>query len=150
MLWVSLTRGGNDEVACLVGRGCAGGVDENFGGGQVSSQGSDVVVDQDIATPGGNADLMGIRFLWAEVRYHSDMGGGLVGRYVVSVDGKQCVRSFDVFPTLHESSKFSAGCFAPGGAVLAVNASGEGVADTCFCAIGWVHDCVGKMVGKEV
>ena len=86
---------------------------------------------------------MGIRFLWEEVRYHADMGGGLVGGYVASVDGKQCVRSFEVFPTLHESSEFSAGRFAPGGAVLAVNASGEEVADMCFYASGWVHDRVG-------
>ena len=93
---------------------------------------------------------MGIRFLWAEFRYHADMGGGLVGGYVVSVDGEQCVRSFDVFSTLHDSSEFSAVCFAPGGVVLAVNASGEEVADTCFCASGWVHDRVGEMVGKEV
>ena len=52
------------------------------------------------------------------------------------------------FPTLHESSKFSAGRFAPGGSVLAVDASGEEVADTCFCAGGWVHDRVFKMLGK--
>ena len=78
------------------------------------------------------------------------MGGGLVGGYVVSVDGKQFVCSFDVFPTLHQSSEFSAGRFAPGGAVLAANASGEEVVDTCFCASGWVHDCVGKMLGKEI
>ena len=78
------------------------------------------------------------------------MGGGLVVGYVVSVDGEQCVISFDVFPTLHESSELSAGHFAPGGAVLAVNASSKEVADTCFCASGWVHDHVGEMVGKEV
>ena len=85
---------------------------------------------------------MGIRFLWAEVLYHEDMGGGLVGGYVVSVDGEQCVFNFDVFPTLHESSEFFAGRFSPGGDVLAVNASVEEVADTCFCASGWVHDRV--------
>ena len=39
---------------------------------------------------------------------------------------------------------------SPGGAVLAVNASGEEVVDTCFCASGRVHDCVGKLAGKEV
>ena len=43
----------------------------------------------------------------------------------MSEDGKQCVCYFDVFPTLHELSKFSAGRFTPGGAVLAVNASGK-------------------------
>ena len=73
---------------------------------------------------------MGIRFLWAEVRYHADMVSSLVGGNVVSADGKQCVRSFDVFPALHQSSELSAGLFVPGGAVLAVNASGEEVADT--------------------
>ena len=72
------------------------------------------------------------------------MGGGLVGGYVVYVDDKQCVCSFDVFPNFPESSELFAGCFAPGGAVLAVNASGEEVADMCFCAIGWVHDRVGE------
>ena len=87
--------------------------------------------------------------MWSEVRYHADMGGGLVVGYVVSVDGKQCVRSFEVFPTLHVSSEFFAGRFAPGGAVLAVKVSGEEVTDTCFCASGWVHDCVGEMLGKE-
>ena len=92
---------------------------------------------------------MGIRFLWAEVRYHADMGGGLVGGYVVSVDGKQFVCSFDVFPTLHQSSEFSAGRFAPGGAVLAVNVSGEEFADTRFCASDLVHDRVGEMVGRR-
>ena len=71
------------------------------------------------------------------------MGCGLVGGYIVSMDGKQCVRSFDVFPTLHEVSKFSAGRFAPGGAVLAVNTSGEEVADTYLCASGRIHDRVG-------
>ena len=74
----------------------------------------------------------------------------LVGGYVVSVDGEHCVRSFDVFPTLHESSEFSAGRFVPGGAVLAANASGKEVADTCFCASGRVHDRVGEMLGKKV
>ena len=93
---------------------------------------------------------MGIDFLWSEVRYHADMGGGFVGAYVVSVDGKQCVHSFDVFPTLHELSEFSAGCFAPGGAILDIDTSGKEVADTCFCASGWVHDRVCEMVGKEV
>ena len=93
---------------------------------------------------------MGIRFLWEEVRYHADIGGGIVGGYAVYVDGEQCVCSFDVFLTLHQSSEFSAGRFAPGGAVLAVNASGKEVADMCFCASGWVHDRVGEMVGKEV
>ena len=93
---------------------------------------------------------MGIRFLWAEVRYHADMGGSIVGGYVVSMYGEQCVCSFDVFPTLNESSEFFAGCFAPGLAVLDVNACGKEVADTCFCASGWVHDRVGGMVGKEV
>ena len=73
---------------------------------------------------------MGIEFLWSEVRYHADMGGGFVGGYVASVDGKQCLSSFNVFPTLHESFEFSAGCFTPGGDVLAVNASGEEVVDT--------------------
>ena len=86
----------------------------------------------------------------AEVRDRADMGCGLVGGYVVSVDGEQCVCSFEIFPTLHKSSKFSAGRFAPGGDVLAVNASSEEVADTCFCASGRVHDCVVKMLGKEV
>ena len=85
---------------------------------------------------------MGIGFLWSEFRYHADMGGGLVGEYIASVDGEQCVSSCDVFPTLHESSKFSAGCFAPGGAVLAVDASGEEVVDTYFYASGWVYDHV--------
>ena len=85
---------------------------------------------------------MGIDFLWLEVRYHADMGGGLVGGYVASVDGEQCVCSFDVLPNLHESSKFSAGRFTPGGAVLAFDAYGEEVADTCFCAGDWVHDRV--------
>ena len=42
-----------------------------------------------------------IVFLWSEVCYHADMGGVLVGGHVASVDGEQCVRSFDVFPTLH-------------------------------------------------
>ena len=93
---------------------------------------------------------MGIRFLWAEVRDHADIGCGLVGGYVVSVDGEKCVHSFDIFPTLHEASESSAGRFAPGGAVLAVNASGKEVTDTCFCASGQVHDRVGEMVGKEV
>ena len=68
----------------------------------------------------------------------------------MSMDVKQCVCSFDIFPTLHEASELSAGRFVPGGAVLAVNASGEEVADTCFCARGWVHDCFGELVGKEV
>ena len=77
------------------------------------------------------------------------MGGGLVGGYIASVDGKQCVCSFDVFPTLHESSEFSAGRFAPGGAVLATDASGEEVVDTCFCAGGWFHERVFEMVRKE-
>ena len=93
---------------------------------------------------------MGIRFLWAEVHNYADMGCGLVGGYVVSVDGEQFVLSFDIFPTLHESSEFSAGRFAPGGAVLDVNGSGEEVADTCFCASGQVRNRVGEMVGKEV
>ena len=93
---------------------------------------------------------MGIRFLLAEVRYHADMGCGLVGGYVASVDGEHCVRSFDVFPTLHKSSEFSVGRFAPGGVLLAVNASGKEVADTCFCAGDWVHDRVCKMSQKEV
>ena len=91
---------------------------------------------------------MGIRFLWAEIRYHADMSGSIVGGYVVFVDCEQCVCSFDVFPTLHESSELSAGRFSPDGAVLAVNASGEEFTDTCFCAGGWVHDRVGEMVGK--
>ena len=77
------------------------------------------------------------------VRDHADMDCVFVGGYVASMDGKQCVCSFDIFPNLHEASKFSAGHFAPGGAVLAVNTSGEEVADTCFCASGWVHDRVG-------
>ena len=34
--------------------------------------------------------------------------------------------------------------------VLSVDASGEEVADTCFCVSGWVHDRVCEMVGKEV
>ena len=93
---------------------------------------------------------MGIRFLWEEFRYHADIGGGIVGGYAVSVDGEQCVRSFDVFLTLHQPSELSAGRFAPGGAVLDVNASGEEVADMCFYASGWFHDRVGEMVGKEV
>ena len=58
---------------------------------------------------------MGIGFLRSEVRYHVDMGNSFVGGYVESMDDKQCVGSFDVFPTLHESSEFSAGCFASGG-----------------------------------
>ena len=91
---------------------------------------------------------MRIGFLWAEVRYHADMGGSLVGGYVASVDVEQFFHSFDIFPTLHESSEFSAGCFTPGGAVLAVDVSGEEVADTCFCASGWVDDRVCEMVGK--
>ena len=91
---------------------------------------------------------MGIRILWAEVRYHADMGCGLAGGYVVSVDGKQYVRSFDVFLTLHESSELSAGRFAPGGAVLAVNVSGKEVADTCFCVSGRVHDRFGGILWK--
>ena len=66
------------------------------------------------------------------------------------MDGEQCVRSFDIFPTLHEASEFSAGCLAPGGAVLAVNASDEEVADRCFCASVQVRDRVGEMVEKEV
>ena len=66
------------------------------------------------------------------------------------MDGEQCVCSFDVPPTLHESSGLFAGRLAPGGAVLAVDASGEKVVDTCFCAGGWVHDRVFKMLGKEV
>ena len=74
--------------------------------------------------------MMGIRFLWLEVCYHADMGGGLVGGYVTSMDGKQCVCSFGVIPTLHESSKFFAGRPAPGGHILAVDAYGEEVADT--------------------
>ena len=85
--------------------------------------------------------------MWSEVRYHTDVGGGLVGGYVASMDGEQCVCSFEVFPTLHEPSKFFAGRLAPGGAVLAVNASGEEVADTCFCAGGWVQDRVCEVVG---
>ena len=91
---------------------------------------------------------MGIGFLCLEVRYHADMGGGIVGGYVTSVDGKQCVFSFDVLPTLHESSKFFAGRLTPGGAILAVDASDEEVADTCFCAGGWVYDCVCEVVGQ--
>ena len=78
------------------------------------------------------------------------MGSGLVGGYVAYVDGEQCVCSFEVFPTLHESSEFSAGSFTPGGAVLDVNASVEEVADTCFCVDVWVHGRVCKMLGKEV
>ena len=70
------------------------------------------------------------------------MGGVLVGGYIASVDSEQCVRSCDVFPTLHELSKFFAGRFASGGSVLAVDASGEEVADTCFYAGGWVYDHV--------
>ena len=93
---------------------------------------------------------MGIRFLWAEVRYHADLGGGIVDGYVVSVDGEQCIRSCNIFPTLHESSEFSVVRFMPGGAVLAVDASGEEVTDTCFCASGWVYDRVCGMVGKEI
>ena len=91
---------------------------------------------------------MGIGFLWLEVRYHADIDGGLVGGYVASMDGKQCVCSFDFLPTLHESSKFFAGRLAPGGAILAVDASGEEVADTCFCAGGWVYDRVCEVVGQ--
>ena len=91
---------------------------------------------------------MGIGFLWSEVRYHADMGGGIVGGYVASVDGEQFVFSFDVLPTLHELYEFFAGRLAPGGAVLAVDASGEEVADTCFCAGGWVYDRVYKVVGQ--
>ena len=68
--------------------------------------------------------------MWSEVRYHADVGGGLVGGYVTYVDGEQCVCSFDFIPTLQESSKFFAGCLAPGGAVLDVDASGEEVTDT--------------------
>ena len=78
------------------------------------------------------------------------MGGVLVGGYVASVDGEQCVCSFDMFPTLHESYGFSEGCLAPGGAVLAVDASGKEVVDTCFYSGGWVHDRVCEMVGREV
>ena len=78
------------------------------------------------------------------------MSDVLVGGYVVSVDCEQFVRSFDVFPTLHELSEFFAGRFVPGRYVLAVNVSGEEVVDTCFCAGGWVHDRVGEMLGKEV
>ena len=91
---------------------------------------------------------MGIGVLWSDVRYHADMGGGLVGGYVVSVDGKQCVCFFDFLPTLHESSEFFAGRLTPGRSVLAVDASGEEVADTCFYAGGWVYDRVFKVVGQ--
>ena len=73
----------------------------DFCGGQVSSWGSNVVIDRDLDAPDGYLDLMGIGFLWSKFRYHADMGGGLVGGYVASVDGEQCVRYFDVFPTLH-------------------------------------------------
>ena len=76
------------------------------------------------------------------------MGGGLVGGYVASVDGKQCDCYFYVLPTLHESSKFFSGRLAPGGAILAVKMSGEEVADTCLCAGGWVYDRVCKVVGQ--
>ena len=85
---------------------------------------------------------MGIGVLWSDVRYHADMGGGIFGGYVTSVDGKKCVCSFEVLPTWYELSKFFAGCLAPGGGILAVDASGEEVADTCFCSGGWVHDRV--------
>ena len=88
--------------------------------------------------------------MWSEVRYHEDMGGGIVGGYIVSVDGEQCVCSFDIFTTLNELSEFSAGRFTPGGDVLAVDMSGKEVADTCFCASGWVHDRFCEMIGKEV
>ena len=91
---------------------------------------------------------MKIGFLWSEVRYHADMGGSLVGGYVVSGDGKQCVCSFEVLQTLYESSKLFAGRLAPGGAILAVDASGEEVADTCFCSSGWVYDHVCEVVGQ--
>ena len=57
---------------------------------------------------------------------------------------------FPLTSTFHKSSEFSAGRFAPGWAVLAINTSGEEVADTCFCAIGWVHERVFEMIGKEV
>ena len=53
------------------------------------------------------------------------MGGGLVGGYVASVDYEQCVCSFGVIPTLHYSSKLFAVRLAPGGALLALNASGD-------------------------
>ena len=86
--------------------------------------------------------------MWSEVRYHADMGGILVGGYVASVDCKQCVCSFDVLPTLNESSKFFAGRLAPGGAILAVDTSGEEVTDTCLCAGGWVYDRVCEVVGQ--
>ena len=76
------------------------------------------------------------------------MGSGLVGGYVASVDSEQCVCSFEVLPTLHESSKLVAGRLALGGAVLVVDASDDGVADTCFCAGGWVYDRVCEMVGQ--
>ena len=76
------------------------------------------------------------------------MGGGLVGGHVLSVDSEHCVCYFDVLPTLHESSEFFAGRLAPGGDVLAVNASGEEVADTCFCVGGWVYDRICEVVGK--
>ena len=76
------------------------------------------------------------------------MGDGLVGGYVTSVDGKQCVCSFDVLPTFHELSKFFAVRLAPGGAVLAVDASSEEVADTYFCYGGWVYDRVCEVVGQ--
>ena len=38
----------------------------------------------------------------------------------------------------------------PSGDILAVDAYGEEVADACFCAVGWVHDRVCKMVGNKV
>ena len=91
---------------------------------------------------------MDIGFLWLEVQYHADMGSGLVGGYAASVYGEQCVCSFDVLPTLHEPSKLFAGRLAPGGAVLAVDASGEEVVDMCFGAGGWVHDRVCEVVGQ--
>ena len=54
----------------------------------MSSRGSDVVINRYLAAPNGYSDSMGIGFLWSEVRYHADMGGGLVGGYVASVDGE--------------------------------------------------------------
>ena len=60
----------------------------DFGGGQVSSWGSDVVVYRDLASSDGDLDSMGIGLLWLEVRYHADVGGSLVGGYVVSLDGE--------------------------------------------------------------
>ena len=93
---------------------------------------------------------MGIWFLGAKVGDHPDVRGGFVRRYVASLDHEHCVRSLYVHITLHQSSKFAAGCVAPSGTILALDASSEEISDPGLRASRRVHYRVGEVMGEEV